>query len=266
LTGEGADEIFGGYIQPHFSAFDYDRCPHYQAEVDPNSPFYMAMTMLYGRAFFINDTDHYTATTCWLSYQDKTNILQEDVWQTIEEDNAIYAFYEDFFNSLDKCSTFDKRMHLHAEFNLENLLARVDNSTMAASVEARVPFNDHRLSELAFSMPDSYKMDWKNETDKQKGQTLTSNEIDKQNLLESKKLPRYAFIKDLPSEITTRPKMSFPVPFSEWFYGPLFQEIKSLCLESKLTETIFNKTNLENIFQQKSRNIWLIANLCQLFK
>jgi asparagine synthase (glutamine-hydrolysing) len=263
LTGEGADEIFGGYVQPHFSAYDFDRCPRDAESAKNTTAFEMSMTMLYGRNFFLNDTDHYTATSCWFTFLEKTRLFNSSAWEELDEDNAMFSFYEDFFDSVEKCSSFDKRMHLHAEFNLENLLNRIDNSSMCASVEARVPFNDHRLVEFAFAMPDTYKMDWATPEAEKHASELTAFEIDRQNLLETKRLPRRAFYDDLPRDIIERKKMSFPVPFQEWFHGPLLEETRELCLNSDFSKTYFNETEAQELLKNKSRNLWIAANLCK---
>ncbi|OGV55616.1 MAG: asparagine synthase (glutamine-hydrolyzing) [Lentisphaerae bacterium GWF2_52_8] len=263
LTGEGADEIFGGYVQPHFSAFDFDRCPHRSEDAENDSPFALAMTMLYGRSWFINDTDHYTSTSTWLPYASKKSLFSSEVWPLLDDDSSFFAFYEDFFGGLGKCSTFDKRLHLHAEFNLENLLMRIDNSTMAASVEARVPFTDYRLIESAFKMPDSYKMAWRSPEAEAQGAMLTAAEIDRLDLLETKRLPRHAFEDMVPSEIIRRKKMSFPVPFNDWFSGPLKKNVESICLESEFSKTYFQQSVIEAMLARGDRNLWLIANLCR---
>ncbi len=263
LTGEGADEIFGGYVQPHFSAYDFDRSARCEEEVDEHSPFSMAMMLTYGRSYFINDTDHYTATCAWMNYSDRAAIFNDKAWNLVEEDANLFEHYEDFFESLEGCSSFDKRMHLHAEFNLENLLSRVDNCTMSASVEARVPFTDHRLVEYAFSLPDKFKMDWIDAKAKKTGSKLPTMEIDRRNLLETKRLIRNAFKNDLPQDIINRKKMSFPLPLTKWFFGPLFKEVQELCMDSEFTREFLDIKKIEQMLVTKNYNIWLLANLCK---
>lgn len=262
LTGEGADEIFGGYIQPHFSAFDFDRCPRSADEPADDSSFALAMTMLYGRSFFINDTDHYTATCAWMGYAERESLFDAGVWEALDADDGLFMFYEDYFANLEGLSSFDKRMHLHAEFNLESLLNRVDSSTMAASVEARVPFTDHELAEFAFTMPDCYKMWWNSPGDRALGASLTSADIDRRNLLTTKRLPRAAYSGRLPSEIIRRKKMSFPVPFEKWFYGDILGMVNDLCHSSDFARNHFKPDTLAKMFKHKNRNLWLVANLC----
>jgi len=261
LTGEGADEIFGGYIQPQFSAYDFDRCGRSPDEQPEDESFALSMIMRHGRSFFINDTDHYTSTCSWMDFEARQNAFRPEVWNTLEDDNAIFAFYEDFFDQLEGLSSFDKRMHLHAEFNLENLLNRVDSSTMTASVEARVPFTDYELAELAFSLPDSYKMDWKGEHERELGTHLPTAEIDRQNLLISKRLPREAFRAELPEAVVNRPKMSFPVPQQKWFTQGCHEQVRQWCLESAFSRQYFNPETVASMVQKNDRNLWLIANL-----
>ena len=76
----------------------------------------------------------------------------------------------------------------------DNLLERGDRMSMAASLELRPPFLDHRLVELAFSLPSSVKV---------RGTTKwVLKEVARQYL---------------PNEIVDRPKVGFRVPLDEWF-------------------------------------------------
>ena len=263
LTGEGADEIFGGYIQPHYSAIDFDRLPNDEDDPQSESLFGCIMMLECGRNFFINETDHYTSTSSWMSYMAKEKLFNPDTWDAIDEDDAVFGFYEDFFESLEGCSTFDKYMHLHARYNLESLLGRVDNCTMSASIEARVPFTDHRIVEHAFTQPDHYKMDFKTQEFARKAQTMTAAQIDQADYLESKRLVRQAFGNKLPYEIVNRKKMSFPVPFQEWFFGPLLEEITLMCINSELIKKYFEFETVKAMILGMDKNLWLIANLCR---
>jgi asparagine synthase (glutamine-hydrolysing) len=81
----------------------------------------------------------------------------------------------------------------------DNLLERGDRMSMAASLELRPPFLDHRLVELAFSLPSNVKV--RNGTTK-----WVVKEVAR----------RY-----LPDEIIDRPKVGFKVPLDDWFRGGL---------------------------------------------
>ena len=79
----------------------------------------------------------------------------------------------------------------------ELLLMRVDKMTMAHSLEARVPFLDHRLVEMSFSLPSSWKL---------------ANGIPKSILKD-------AVRGVIPDEVIDRPKVGFGAPVSEWLKG-----------------------------------------------
>ncbi|HSW65011.1 MAG TPA: asparagine synthase (glutamine-hydrolyzing) [Dissulfurispiraceae bacterium] len=77
----------------------------------------------------------------------------------------------------------------------DDLLMKADKMTMATSVELRVPFLDHKLVEYAASLPVSYK--------------IHGNE--------TKYLLKRAMESRLPREVLYRPKKGFPVPINRWF-------------------------------------------------
>jgi asparagine synthase (glutamine-hydrolysing) len=91
-----------------------------------------------------------------------------------------------------------------------DLLLKADKMTMAASVELRVPFLDHRLVEFAASLPDREKLGPGG----------------------GKRILREAMRGRLPVEILTRAKMGFPVPTRRWFSGSLSGQIEELLMDS----------------------------------
>jgi asparagine synthase (glutamine-hydrolysing) len=110
-----------------------------------------------------------------------------------ESDNEIifdairpFMIYDD---AIDIVSHFFQIAHLHG------LLRRLDNSTMLCSVEARVPFVDHRIIDRMAGVPFSYKM---------------KNGIVKEPL-------KRIFSDVLPKEIIERKKIGFPVPLDKIF-------------------------------------------------
>ena len=80
-----------------------------------------------------------------------------------------------------------------------NLLAKVDRASMAHSLEARVPFLDHRIVEWAATLPAALKI---------RGS-------------EGKRVLRHGPGRRLPREILDRPKRGFDLPLADWIRGPL---------------------------------------------
>lgn len=97
--------------------------------------------------------------------------------------------YQHLKQPLDKVASFMQISHLHG------LLRRLDNSTMACSVEARVPFVDHRLVEYMHNAPFDFRM---------------ADSVVKAPL-------KRAFKNLVPNEIIEREKIGFPVPLQEIF-------------------------------------------------
>lgn len=81
----------------------------------------------------------------------------------------------------------------------DNLLERGDRMTMAASLEARMPFMDHELAGYVSGLPDEWRV---------KGHT-------------TKRILREAMRRLLPASILSRPKVGFRVPVNEWFRGSM---------------------------------------------
>ena len=262
LTGEGADEVFGGYLMPHFGIYDYLHSPHSPEAADSEHPLYYKLMQRFGRPFIYNEADHFFLTHSWMPVEKKASLFQADFWESLEEDDEVFTFYEDFLARYDQCSAFDRRMHLHAEVNLEGLLNRVDSSTMAAPVEARVPFTDYRVVDFAFRQSDQWKMDFRNEGSRTQAQGLLVDEIEKADLVETKKLIRRSFADVLPDSVVTRPKMSFPTPFQEWLSGSFVQGLEEECLSIAQRTGIFNSPEIKRMFATGNRNLWLLANVC----
>jgi len=77
----------------------------------------------------------------------------------------------------------------------DDILAKVDRTSMAVSLESRVPLLDHRLMEFVATMPSSFKL----------------------RNCNGKDLLKRAMAQDLPDGILTRKKMGFGIPLGAWF-------------------------------------------------
>jgi len=109
-----------------------------------------------------------------------------------------YAVAHEVFAHQNGGSLLDSLLRADVLTYLHELLMKQDQMSMAASIESRVPFLDHRLVAFARGLPRQLK----------------------QSRLQTKRVLREA-VKDLvPSEILERRKWGFPTPIGGWLRGP----------------------------------------------
>jgi len=129
----------------------------------------------------------------------------------------------------------------------DNLLERGDRMTMAASIEARVPFLDHELAAYVSSLPDRYRV---------RGRT-------------TKWVLRAAARNLLPERILTRPKVGFRVPVGNWFRGPMRDFLAGhLQGAASMTRAYYDPGVLDGILadhwsgrQNSEKLLWALLNL-----
>jgi len=230
MTGEGADEVFGGYAGPTWCAFDYDRWR--AGEISTG-----ALLRAYGKSRFTGRADHFLTTNSWIPFHRQRQLFPL-LHATAQNQLAVAGYYDELFEPLSNCTTLDAYLHIHSRINLEGLLSRLDSSTMAASVEGRVPFTDHTLVEWVFQLPDAFKMCLSAESGKGVTADSTSFDLIQSGQVETKRLLRKGFRDMVPERIRNRPKSSFPVPFLEWFQGDVGSQWRDLLGESVLLSEI----------------------------
>lgn len=226
MTGEGADELFGGYGGPTFCAFDYDRACQGKGAIDA-----AALQRGYATTAFAGRLDHFFRVNSWIGPG-----RQRELFGGLEAEagEAVLNWYGSRLEETACCSTLDAYLHLHIRVNLEGLLNRLDSSTMYGSVEGRVPFTDPELAAWLVQLPDSAKMALRGGLPKAGIRQRTSFELNAEGWLETKRLLRKGFAGRVPPRILQRPKMSFPVPFREWLEGDLQEWASHLLADSQL--------------------------------
>lgn len=186
-SGQGADEVFGGY--------------HWYPPMMQVGAGEAVST--YKKAFFDRDFQEYA--------------------KAVHQDYAIKDFAEDYvsghFSEPGADAPIDKALRLDSTVMLvDDPVKRVDNMTMAWGVEARVPFLDHELVELAARVPAELKI-------KSGGKHIL-------------KQIGYDMI---PKEVIDRPKGYFPVPGLKYIEGPYLDMVKDvLGAESAKKRKLFN--------------------------
>ena len=235
LTGEGADEVFSGYgnyrkrvseekltslLGGRLSPLRYlvralpararkDRL--LKAIGEPRSRRYVTIPMVFDSALH-------------------PELLSDGFLAARASRMADYA--ERFFDECNSAEYIDRLMYIGARLWLpDDLLTKVDRATMAYSLEARVPYLDHRFFEFCARLDPSLK---------QRGRT-------------GKYLLKKLAEKLLPHEIVHRPKQGFFPPLTEWFAGKLKDEARS-ALSALDGRGLFRKRALERLLGEHYGN------------
>ncbi len=133
------------------------------------------------------------------SDQEKTRLLRPELREVVASHDP-FAGFAAHFDDVRGAHYLDQAMYVDIKTWLaDDILVKVDRMTMAHSLEARAPFLDHRVMELAASLP----VDWK-----LKG-------FRKKHILKRSQRKR------LPARTLVRPKRGFNAPVSHWMNGPL---------------------------------------------
>jgi len=136
--------------------------------------------------------------------------------------------------------------YLDISFRLpELLLMRVDKMSMAVSLEARVPFLDHKIVEFAMSIPQSVK--------------VKNGEL--------KHIMKKSVEQVIPNEIIYRKKQGFGVPVKEWFFQELGNFIKGeLTKFSNLTK-FFDRGAIEKmLIRARGDQLWFLLNFVMWYE
>jgi asparagine synthase (glutamine-hydrolysing) len=213
-SGQGADEVFAGY---HWY-------PPLLASTDPVGD--------YARVFFDRDFAEYSQA------------VDE---RFVSKDHA-RTFLAEHFAKAGATRAIDKALRIDTTIMLvDDPVKRVDNMTMAWGLEARVPFLDHELVELAGRVPAEFKV----------------REGGKYVLKEGARAV-------IPAAVIDRPKGYFPVPALKYLKGPYLEMVRDV-LESPQARArgLFRPEYVQTLLREPERHItplrgsklWQIASL-----
>ena len=248
LNGDGGDEAFAGYqryyadsiadayrLVPTFlRKFLFNRILHLlpvQADRPVEISYFSGLRQLTLAA----DMPHSASVIRWGTYfseAEKLALYSDDLRQVINATPSAEILQESFRRAI-AANRLDRTLYTDVHNYLPGaLLPKVDRTTMAHSLEARSPFLDHKLMELAARLPPKWKV-----TGKQTKKTL-----------------RQLFADLLPAEVLKRGKMGFSLPLSLWFRGPLYQPARDILLavDSRL-RSFFKADMVANLIEENKR-------------
>jgi asparagine synthase (glutamine-hydrolysing) len=248
ISGEGADELFGGYGRVLRSPLDWKKTAWWRKQ---------------------SHMDHFFDVYHWMPFAEKWRLMTEDARRAIDHDARTISVFEKLFASLMGADPYDRILHIFQKIHLGCLLDRLDAMSMGAGVEARVPFVDHELIEFVINMPLRYKLRWKSSLSQLRAITKPAAEVSEW-LDINKYLLRELGDRLLPKSISWRKKLGFPTPLDEWFRTGLLQSARDLLLDKTSRERgIFDHEAMAQLlaghqhlpYDFYGKKVWMLMNV-----
>lgn len=265
VSGEGADELFGGYGRIFRSGDDFEKIQNKTYTQD--ELLQKNLQDKYGQLEFESIEDFFLSQYSYFDINLKQKLLNRKVF-TQEESKFLHIdIFKKYFSYIKQLRPAEQFMYIFEKVHLLEPMQRLDNATMAKSVEARVPFIDHKLVEYVSTLPLEFKMRWKSDSDKEQGEKLNSDQVSENHDI-TKYLLRKISEKYLPKEILERKKLGFPVPLHNWAKGRLLEQAKaSLLSKDAKSYQLYDRNELEKFLskegddKQYAINVWMLLNV-----
>jgi asparagine synthase (glutamine-hydrolysing) len=272
LSGEGADELFGGYGRVQRSPMDYKKLALYRQLPTPLQALIKSTIRdpdILQRLGLKDDVEHFFHVYHWWPFAAKWDIFSRDVNAELDFDRALQAYCHNVFDTLGSGDVYGRVFYFFEKVHLLNLLDRLDMQSMAASVEARVPFVDHELVEFVTAIPIRHKMRWKSPLHMLRACFMKSENAS-EHLDISKYILRRVADEKLPPQISRRKKLGFPVPLDAWFGGSLQGFAREILLDERTRRRgVFNMTKMEELlfntqdlaYDFYGKQVWMLVNV-----
>lgn len=219
LSGEGADELFGGYQvyrSPMNQRIYHAVCPY------PLRKLFRKIALrlpdIKGRDYLIRACDpleeDFIGNAFLYNYEQKYELLKDPSIATRPQDLT-----KRFYNRARKYDKVTKMQYIDINLWLVgDILLKADRMSMANSLELRVPFLDKEVWKVASTIPSKLRVNRKN----------------------TKYALRQAALRHLPEETAQKEKLGFPVPTRVWLRDEKFYNIVKEEFKSPTAQKFFN--------------------------
>ncbi|MCI8921793.1 MAG: asparagine synthase (glutamine-hydrolyzing) [Acutalibacter sp.] len=240
LSGEGADELFGGYPM-------YLQGGHFQdyTKKAPRPLRKMAgavagrLPEFKGKHFLVRGAmepwQRFMRANYVFQSGERQKFLKRPITSRLPEEYS--KRYFDEVPDLDEPTQL-QYVDMHT-WMIYDILLKADRMSMANSLELRVPFLDKKMLELSTRIPTRFRADCATET--------------------TKKALRSAAIKQLPERTANKKKLGFPVPLSDWLREDKYYNKVKAAFQSDIAEKFFVTKELMKLLDDhkagKARNM-----------
>lgn len=250
LSGEGADEFFGGYnyYREEVDYKFYNKIPygirHVIGKVAGLFPEVRGFNFLVRRGEKLENS--YIGVNRNFSEKMARKVLRKNYeLKAIDVTKDVYNEFKDYSN-IDKMQAIDINFWL-----MKDILLKADRMTMASSIEGRVPFIDKEVFSVASKLPFDYK-------------------VTKEN---TKVALREAAKEVIPTDAYKKKKLGFPVPIREWIKDGAFKEDIEKTINSDVANKYFNVKFLNKLFNEhisgkkdNYRKIWTVYTFIKWYQ
>lgn len=209
LTGDAGDELFAGYNV-------YAKALSLWGSPDQRRVFSGTQTPLQKLVDFrmrlIHGDRRLTVLEMMMSPRELRRILTDEVWKLLSDNNP-YEDRERCYARVADADLLSKLQYMNLKTYLpDDILVKVDRTSMAWSLECRCPLLDHRIVEFAAHLPYAAKIDAQGR---------------------QKAILRHILKRYVPDHLIERPKMGFSVPWAQWCRGPMGEQLRKHWSEQK---------------------------------
>ncbi len=253
MSGEGADELFGGYriYQEPITKTYFDRLPfslrRVLSRICEHLPQIRGINYIVRRGKTIEE--RYIGNANIFSKKERDSILKSETAKEVLGPKLLCdKFYDEIANKDDvtKMQYLDINMWL-----MGDILLKADKTSMANSLELRVPFLDKKVLELALTLPLDCRV----------------------NTTTTKLALRKAAEKTLPQFTAQKEKLGFPVPIRDWLREEQYYNIVKEQFTSSVADEYFNTQKLLKLLEvhksgkkDLSRKIWTVYTFLVWYK
>ena len=246
LTGDGGDELFGGYRRyaadqyaPLYQALPTAFSEHWLPAVINRLPRLRRLKRTFQTLPIRHPAHRYAAWLTIFSPEMQACLLQQDVADTLLGYDPRWQ-YPRYYAALNGSARdhLNRLMYIDLKTWLVDVyMEKTDKATMACSLEARLPLLDHRIVELAFQIPGKYKI----------------------NGWSTKRILKRAVQAIVPPGVLHRPKHGFSVPTDPWFRNELKDFAFEVLLDQRSRQRgYFNTPFIERLWKEhvSGRHVW----------
>ena len=245
MSGEGADELFGGYriYQEPITLTAYDKLPfavrRVISKICEHLPKIHGINYLIRRGKTIEE--RFIGNANIFSVKERNSILKSVVAKNAVEPKVLCG---KFYDEVKDKDTVTKMQYLDINMWLMgDILLKADKTSMANSLELRVPFLDKKVMEFASTIPLNCRV----------------------NTVTTKLALRKAAEKTLPKRTATKDKLGFPVPIRVWLKEDGYYNTVKTAFTSEWAEKYFDTDKLVALLDlhksgkaDVSRKIWTV--------